>query len=190
VSGLSWYEHLAGRWHVRQLRARGRAEFTGVLDREVVVPADSEGRPGYRLTTAGASHTVRGYSGFGRTNDFFLGVGHRSLLIGSCNGRSGDDDLVLRATESVESAVRTRAEFGVSCLEEPTESRMAGERAVVYTLAIASGARAGTTVTDTLFDHEGWCFTVGAFLAPSDGVEAVQMKDAILSSWTWLPRTP
>ncbi|MGY4643179.1 hypothetical protein [Cellulomonas sp. URHB0016] len=188
MTGASWYENLIARSAVRRARIRGPAEFTGALDRQVVVPTDTAGRPGYRLTMAGSSNVVREYVGHGRTTDFFLRVGPSSHLVGSCNGPRGDDDLRDRATTGIEDALRNHVRFGVSCVAQPTELLLAGERAVGYTLAIAAGPRAGTIVTDALFDHDGWCFTVGAFLAPWDGAEAQQMTDAVLASWTWLPR--
>lgn len=182
-----WYENLASRWAYRQARERGAPESTGSINRELIVPADSDGRPGYRLSTAGPSAITRAYAGHGSMSEFKLRTGRKSYLIGMCRGRSADDEgLHAAATTAVEGTM-TWYDGRVWCIVEPTETRLANEPAVFYTLQITNGGATGMTVTDTMFDHAGWRFTIGSMHSPHDGPEALEIAAAILASWTWLP---
>lgn len=183
----SWYERLAFRWAFRQAVAQGRPEFTGRISGEVVIPEDREGRPGYRLTTAGTSTAIRAYAGYGKTTDFNLGTGQRSRLLGTCNGRM-EGSLEARADVAVKHALDQHGASGVTCVVEPHASHLAGEDAISYRLEVTRGPLAGLTITDSIFDHDGWCFTAGAFNAPDDGPASHEMAAAILASWAWLPR--
>ena len=44
----------------------------------------------------------------------------------------------------------------------------------------------GKALTDTHLDHDGWAFIIGV-LSSSHHARAVEVLDAILATWKWLP---
>jgi hypothetical protein len=185
----SWHEKLAFRWAQRQARSRIPGGYTGSLTHQTVVPADAAGRPGFRLRTAGPSSANRSYNGLGSTSDFWTKTGPHSHLMGTCYVVYDDDiaELGARAEAAAGDTILDRVELGLRCVTGPAPSVLAGEPAVTYTLEITTGPTAGMLVTDWMFEHDGWGFTVGLFLSPLDGHEARELALSTLDSWTWLP---
>lgn len=191
--GPAWYQKLQHRWAYRQAVARGPLEFTGGIDRVVLVPVGSDGRPGYWLSTAGPSAHGRVDGDDGRTDDFLVRSGLRSHLMGFCSGRLGGDesesDLFACAAAAAEHVVSEHANFRARMIGEPIATSLAGERAVAYTLQATSRLGGTNIVTDTHFHHDGWSFTVGHFRSSDASPDAPDLAHAILDSWTWLPAT-
>lgn len=178
------YEELAARWARRQIRVWAPTPFTGALDHEIIVPGDRAGRPEYRLVGAGASRVTRLYLGHNVTQDFMLRVGPIGHATGMCSGNPRDRQAPsVRAELAVEHAT---VQHGSRCLVEPEVTELAGEPAVTFTLEIPSS---GMHVTNTFFDREGWAFTAGLLLFPSDPPEARELGEAVLATWTWVPRS-
>lgn len=167
--------------------AIGLPTFTGALDHVLVVPTDRDGRPGYRLTTAGTSTHVRTRTRSGRTYEFTIAYAAHSVLTGMCSRRTTDDDLSSRVDEAIRHVLTTHPDLEARCVLEPSPSELAGEPAVVASIEhrLRGGGRIVTT--DWNFDRGDWHFTVGRMHNPVDPPETRTMADAILASWTWLP---
>lgn len=183
----SWTHALEMRWFTRRAKARGLPEYSGSLC-DVVVPPDKEGRPGYRLKAVGPSVITREPSVGGSTSDFLLKYAPHSHLIGICTGRSaaGADPLT-RAIAAMNHPLAGHPNVATSrCIAPPTPMNLAGEPGYFWTVELTTGRGNRMVVTDRLFDHAGWSFTVGTMHHPLDPPAELQTAWAILDSWTWL----
>ena len=171
-------QRLEVRWGVRRIRAGVPALGEG-LDHPIVVPTDREGRPGYRLIATAPSSGIREPAAGQSTSDFMLKYAPRSYLLGICCGSAGPDDLVPQADETVEGVLAYHR--GATCVEAPSATLFAGERAMTYTIGVS-----GLQVTEWFFNRAGWAFTVGRYHHPADGPEALDTADRIMASWEWL----
>lgn len=178
---------LERRYLTRRAIARGLPEFDGTLDRVLVVPRDRDGRPGYRLTTAGESQGIRQPSVRGTTCDFFIKYAPRSHMIGTCIGRATDASPHARATAGVKDVLESHAQHRPRIVVPPSPSELAGAPAALYTAEMTEGRLTGLVLTDRFFDHGGWSFMVGTLHHPRDEPETSETARAILASWVWLP---
>ncbi|NCT92190.1 hypothetical protein GXB85_14695 [Cellulomonas sp. APG4] len=172
-------QRLENRWYLRSAVARGLPALGSELDHTVVVPTGRDGRPGYRIRATAPSSGLREPSTGQSTSDFLLKYSARGHLVGTCWGRSDALGLQARAARAVQHV--TGQHHGATCIQIPEDTRIAGESAVAYTVVVGV-----VRVTDWLFDHGGWAFTIGRFHDPDDGDAVLATADRMLASWEWL----
>jgi len=149
------------------------------LSHAVVVPPGPDGRPGERLLAPNpSSKPILLTPDLART-DCTLRLLRRSSFSVVCLG-----SVNVRGTPT-ESAARHRAHLAgwkIDFVNEPEPCVAAGEEAVTYSFAFASGV----SLTEWKFAHRGWLFVAGVLSDPWERLEVVPLGARVLQSWQWL----
>lgn len=183
----SWLDDLHLRLLVRWERRRPPLPYSDRIDREIVVPRDRAGRPGYRFAAAGPSRPVRERSTRGATTDFVVRVGAASYVMGTC-ARPGDaaEGLLALSQESLDHVLSGSHGLRARQLAAPYATSLAGAPASAFQIEVESSPHRHVH-TDTIVSYDGWLLTVGVFDAPADQPTSTALVEALLASWTWLP---
>ncbi len=150
----------------------------------VVIQPLGDGRPGEGFLAPGPAKPPGELGDLDGRMDARVALAEGMWMLVYCSGRVGarlDDVVVLPADQRVHAAREARQE-GISLLGpvDPVHSR-AGE-GWRTTMTFASGK----ALTDTHLDHDGWAFIIGV-LSSSHHARAVEVLDAVLATWRWLP---
>lgn len=151
--------------------------------RTVVLP-HGDGRPGEAFWGPAPARLGTEFATDGTRQDAVLELDHGVHMLVVCLGRIGSlkgDGVVLDAPARAERARRT-IEAPVVSSGPVDQVPMRAGRGWRTTFAFPGG----TMLTDTHVDHEGWAFAIGVLSRSGHG-RAVELLDAILETWQWLP---
>ena len=161
-------------------RYRRKAQFTGKLTHEVVVPPARDGRPGERLLAPSRSLHAPNVSRFGYRKDFQVIVdSDASPLTALCLGTTaqhGDPEQAARET------LQLFREKGLAPSRGVAPDEIAGERAYRYEAHLSVGR-----LTEWKFAHDGWLYVVGVVALGMDHTETVHQVRRVLGTWQWVP---
>lgn len=150
----------------------------------VVIQPLGDGRPGEGFLAPGPAKPPGEVGDLDGRMDATVALAEGMWMLVYCSGRVGaqlDDFVVLPAAERVHAA-REKKREGISLLGpvDPVHSRAGDGWRTTMTYP------SGKALTDTHIDHEGWAYIIGV-LSSSHHARAVEVLDAILATWKWLP---
>src|SRR5450759_3812112 len=121
----------------RGIKAKRSMGYTGVLEHDIVVPSDADGRPGSRLIAPSRSPYLGVINSDGSRSEFVVLIGASSALQAVCFGPADDR----RNLESrCELAINSIEMIGAGrCIAQPTPATIAGLPALTYKIRLTRG---------------------------------------------------
>jgi hypothetical protein len=163
----------------RGIKAKRSMGYTGVLEHDIVVPSDADGRPGSRLVAPSRSPYLGVINSDGSRSEFVVLIGASSALQAVCFGPADDRrnlesrcELAINSIEMIDAG---------RCIAQPTPATIAGLPALTYKIRLTRGR----LLIEWKFDCQGWYFGAGIVQSTRDGEEAIALGLASLATWTW-----